>query len=266
MHRLGFLKKFCQNILFLKIRRDQRRQGWEEMLFALAAGVAMAFATAIAFWAQLRFTQASLNFFLIVVVGYMMKDRIKEGLRRIFSSAASQYLFDRTSIITEQVKNERVGICQEKVDHVASSQVPQAIQDLRRADDIATVSQGELAESVIHYQKAIVLDADDLEHMGTGHAGVTDIIRWNVERLLRDMDDPESALDYVDLQDLSVARIRAAKSYQIDLAFRFTFDDADNRGNRVELVRMVMDRNGIKRMIRVERNSDALHGPARSVA
>src|SRR5690606_35993337 len=67
MHRLGALKKFCMNILFLSAQRRQKRQGFEEVLFALAAGLAMTFATAVAFWAQARYTQVSLNFFLILV-------------------------------------------------------------------------------------------------------------------------------------------------------------------------------------------------------
>ena len=58
---------------------------------------------------------------------------------------------------------------------------------------------------------------------------MTDIIRFNVERFLRDMDDPELALEYVDLEDFTVGRVKAAKSYQVDLAFRFTTDEADQR-------------------------------------
>ena len=43
-HRIGLLKKFCMNILFLKVQRSAARRNWEEALFAAAAGVAMAFA------------------------------------------------------------------------------------------------------------------------------------------------------------------------------------------------------------------------------
>jgi hypothetical protein len=266
MHRVGFLKKFCQNILFLKVRREARRQGWEEVMFAVAAGVAMAIATAIAFWAQVRFTQVSLNFFLILVIGYMMKDRLKEGLRRILSSVASQYLFDRTTTIADPVTGERVGLCKEKLDYVRPAEIPEEIRGLRQADDFATVSQGELSEIVLRYQKEITLEVEDLAQLHTDNAGVTDIIRWNVQRLLRDMDDPEFALEYVDLEDLSVGRIRGAKSYQVDVVFRFAFDDADERGRRLEKVRLVLDRNGIKRMVRVDDPGATPTAPQRSVA
>ena len=259
LHRIGFLKKFCQNILFLRVRRETGRQGWEEVLFAIAAGIAMTFATLVAFWAQVRFTQVSLNFFLILVVGYMMKDRIKEGLRRIFRTFASQYLFDRTTTITEPVTSERLGVCKEKVDYVKADVVPEEIRRLRRADDFATVAQGELSEVIIRYQKEIILDADDLAHSQTGSAGVADIIRWNVQRLLRDMDDPELEMEYVDMEDLSIGRIRASKSYQVDVAFRFGVDDGSSQSARTELFRLVMDRNGIKRMLRLEGGAPAPH-------
>src|SRR5262249_35411910 len=217
MQRIGFLKKFCTNILFLAARHEQR-DGWEELLFAIAAGLAMAFATAVAFWAQSRFSQASLNFFLIIVIGYMLKDRIKEGLRRVLQSVVKKRLFDRTTVITEPVTQKQLGVCREKVDYGSSSRVPEEISSLRRTDDFITVSQGELAETVIHYQKQIVLTSEFLPKRA-GVSGVTDIIRLNIDRLLRDMDDPDYAMEYVDLEDFSVGRIRAAKRYQVDIAF-----------------------------------------------
>jgi hypothetical protein len=250
MHRIGFLKKFCANILFLAARREQRRQGWEEMLFAIAAGVAMAFATVVAFWAQARFSQVSLNFFLIVVVGYMAKDRIKEGLRRIFTSLASRHLFDRATGISDPVTKNRVGTCEEKVDYGQAVVVPEEIRQLRRVDDFIVVAQGELAETVLRYQKQVVLHSELLPRVMDGVTGVTDIIRMNVGRLLRDMDDPEYAIEYVDLEEMTVGRVRGAKSYQVDLAFRFTYGEGPGKQVTTQIVRLVMDRNGIKRMLR----------------
>jgi hypothetical protein len=250
-HRIGFLKKFCMNILFLKVRRESGRKNWEEVLFAIAAGVAMAFATAVVFFAQNRIPQASLNFFLVLVVGYMFKDRIKEGARRVFSSFAAKHLYDRTTRIFDPVTQDRVGLCREKVDYGGPVKVPEEVSKLRRTDDFITVSQGEFAETVIRYQKKIVLDSEMLPRLGDGIVtGVTDIIRINIDRLLRDMDDPELQMEYVDLEDFSVGRVKAAKSYQVDLAFRFKVDDAHHQRTSMQLVRLVLDRNGIKRMLR----------------
>jgi hypothetical protein len=265
IHRIGFLKKFCMNILFLSARRAQRRQGWEEVLFALAAGVAMAFATAVAIWAQ-RFSQVSYNFFLIMVVGYMMKDRIKEGMRRIFSHLAARHLFDRTARIVDPVTGRCLGVCQEKVDYGGAVKVPETVATLRSRDDFITVTQGELSETVIRYQKQVVLDAELLPRTERGLSGITDIIRVNVERFLRDMDEPEYALEYVDLEDFSVGRVRGAKSYQVDLAFRFIVEESGEERESLQLVRLVLDRNGIKRMLRLCPEQPPQPEPLRSAA
>lgn len=256
IHRFGFLKKFCMNILFLSARRDlQKRQSWEEVLFALAAGVAMTFATLVAVWAQGRYTQASLNFFLIAVVGYMMKDRIKEGMRRIFSQYAARHLYDRTARIVDPVTERCLGQCEEKVDYGRAVHVPEEVMALRSRDDLVTASQGELSETVLRYQKQVKLDVELLPRSERGVSGITDIIRLNVGRFLRDMDDPEYALEYVDLEDFSVGHVRGTKSYLIDLAFRFIVHEADTEKVSLQLVRLVMDRNGIKRMMRLHPES-----------
>nr|WP_153864886.1 MULTISPECIES: hypothetical protein [Myxococcaceae] len=269
MHRLGFLKKFCMNILFLSARRKQKRQGVEEVLFAFAAGLAMTFATAVAFWAQARFSQVSLNFFLIVVVGYMMKDRIKEGLRRIFSQAARTHLYDRTMQIVDPVTQRHLGTCEERVDYGRAARVPADVQALRRRDDFATVSQGELTETVIRYAKKIVLQAELLPRTLHGRAGVTDIIRLSVERFLRDMDEPEYALEYVDMEDFSVGHVRGAKRYQVDLVLRCTVSGPRESGTprvSLSLVRLVLDRNGIARLQRLTPEPPAQGEPQRSAA
>jgi len=129
--------------------------------------------------------------------------------------------------------------------------VPEEVMALRFRDDFITASQGELSETVLRYQKQVVLDVDLLPRTERGVSGITDIIRLNVERFLRDMDEPEYALEYVDLEDFSVGRVRGAKSYQVDLAFRFFVQEAGQERVSLQLVRLVMDRNGIKRMLRL---------------
>lgn len=248
-HRVGFLKKFCMNILFLKVQRSASRKTWEEFLFAFAAGGAMAFALGVGLFAQSRYPQASFNFFVLAVVGYMFKDRLKELLRRLFANYAGRFLYERTTRIVDPVTQDDVGVCKEKIDYDAAVKVPPALQKLRAQDDLVAVAQGELAETVIRYRKKISLDSEMLPRIGDGLvSGVTDIIRLNVDRLLHDMDDPEYAMEYVDLDDYSVNKLSMAKSYRVDCAFRFMVDDGRHKRTTVRLVRLVLDRNGIKRM------------------
>ncbi len=248
-HRVGFLKKFCMNILFLKVQRSSKRKAWEEVLFAIAAGGSMAFALGVGLFAQSRYPQASFNFFMLAVVGYMFKDRLKEALRRSLASYMGKFLYERTTLIVDPVTHDNVGVCREKLDYGDAVEVPPEIASLRAQDDLVTVSQTELSETVIRYRKRIALDSEMLPRIADGLvSGVTDIIRLNIDRLLHDMDDPEYALDYVDLDDFSVGKLQMAKSYRVDVGFRFAVDDGRHQRTTVRLVRLVLDRNGIKRM------------------
>jgi len=248
-HRIGFLKKFCMNILFLDVQRSSPRKAWEEVLFALAAGLAMAFALGVGLFAQNRYPQVSFNFFVIAVIGYMLKDRIKEGLRRLAAAFAGKFLFERTTRILDPVTHDDVGICKEKIDYGSAVDVAESITRLREQDDLIVAAKGELPESVIRYRKKIVLKSDMLSRIADGIvSGVTDIIRVNVERMLHDMDDPDYTIDYVDLEDFSVEKLRASKAYRVDVAFRFSVDDGKHQETTVKLIRLVLDRNGIKRM------------------
>ncbi len=247
--RIGLLKKFCMNILFLKVQRSATRKRWEEVIFAIAAGGSMSFALAVGFFAQSRYPQASFNFFVLAVVGYMFKDRLKEGLRRMLASYAGKFLYERTNRIIEPVTQGAVGVCSEKVDYGLSVTIPPVVAALRSREDVIQVAMGEMDETVIRYRKKVNLDCEMLPRIADGLiSGVTDIIRLNVDRLLRDMDDPEYSLEYVDFDDLSIGKLQLPKSYLVDVAFLFSVDDGFHRSTTVRLVRVVLDRNGIKRM------------------
>lgn len=249
-HRFSILKKYCMNVLFLEVRRSSARKTWEEVLLAGAAGLSMVFATLVAFMAQERIPQASFNLFMVLVVGYMFKDRLKEAGRRLASQYIDKHFYERKTLIRDPSTHDGVGECEEKVDYGGAATVPAEVRRLRQQDDLLAVAQGEVNETVIHYQKRIELESDMLPRMAGGIAsGVTDILRYNVDRFLRDMDDPEYSLEYVDLEDFTVEKLKAVKSYPVDVALRFFVDDGAHRKATFQLVRLILDRNGIRRML-----------------
>ena len=96
LYRESVLKKIMASILFL--RTSVKREGvfLEQMLFGLAAGLAMAFATFIAFYSRtvVAIKDFSLGFFVVLVVAYMFKDRIKDISRSYLSSKLRERLCD----------------------------------------------------------------------------------------------------------------------------------------------------------------------------
>ncbi len=245
LYRAGLLKKYCSSALFLRLHREQPRRRWQEVLFAVAAGIAMAFATVIAFWAQATYSAVGLQFFLILVVAYMFKDRIKEATRGLFARWLERHVFDR-KIVIDDPAGGRLGLCREKIEYLTPEQVPADVGDARArgADPVLRLAEAELRESVIRYRKEIVLSSRRLRDR-PGGGGVTDILRFHVARLLHQMDEPDQEIEWVDVETRRLGPIRAAKVYHVDVVFRF---QGAGREVATTLMRLILDRRGIKRI------------------
>lgn len=80
-----------------KVKRKKLKNGQyaEQLIFGVAAALAMAFATAVAFFTQQAFGNFSTPFFFSLVISYILKDRIKElgrqYLMQVFSSRYFQH-------------------------------------------------------------------------------------------------------------------------------------------------------------------------------
>ena len=238
VHRAGMLKKFCSSALFLEIRRMAARRTWQEVFFAISAGIAMAFATLVAFWAQARYSQLELRLLLIFVVAYMFKDRLKDAFRAFFARFLDRYFWDRV-IAIEDPRGGSFGRCREKIEYLKPHRVPPDVVAARAAgtDPATRLVEEELAETVTRYKKEIVLE---------GKHAVTDILRFHIGRLTRDMDEQWQKIDWVDRETFDLAPLRAAKVYHVDVVFRFTTREGERPVTSLE--RLVLDRRGIKRL------------------
>ena len=80
--RKSVLKKFMGSVLYLRTMTEKEGLFLEQLLFGIAAGLSMLFATSVAFYSQLRYGSIGATVFAILIVSYMFKDRIKEVLRK----------------------------------------------------------------------------------------------------------------------------------------------------------------------------------------
>jgi hypothetical protein len=243
--RIGLLKKYCSGVLFLSVEQRAIGRTWQQVAFAVAAGIAMAFATMVAFYAQAY--SVGVNLFAFLVIGYMFKDRIKDTARARFARLLEKHLFDRR-IVVEDGAGRKLGTVKDKIAFIESSEVPKEVRAARRRgmDSVVQIAEEELRESVILYEKQVDLDVRTLSRQR--HAGLTDILRFNVDRLLHDMDEPEEEIQYVDRETHALTTLRASKTYRVDAVVRF---DPQGKGQpQTSLYRLILDRNGIKRMER----------------
>jgi len=239
----GVLKKYVESSLFLKTHTEREGVILEQVLFGLTAGVAMLFATGIAFFTQVKYGALTLPFFAVLVISYMLKDRIKELLRVFFSSQLKKYMFDhKTDIFYSPQK--KLGWCKESFHFVKEYRIPKTILQIRNRDHFADIENDFVGEKVILYHKQIKIFGDKLKRIypRTPIEGINDIIRFNVWRFLHKMSDSQKPLFLY--RDHQYQKIYGRRVYHINLIIHYS----SNHVSAYKRYRIVLNRDGIKRI------------------
>jgi len=244
--RRNILKKYIGNELFLDTRTHKDSRVLEQTLFGIAAGISMLFATAVLFISQWAYGPLTLPVFLALVIGYMFKDRIKELLRVYFAQKVSGILFDhKMSIYTDS--QQKVGHCRESFDFVDETRIPARIMKIRDRTHITEIESDWLVENVIRYNKRIRLSTNFISgmHHDFRMDGITDILRFNVERYTKRMGNPSKEL-FVLHKD-GYQRKKAERVYHLNMVL--TYKCAER--TRYKRFRVIFNRRRIKRVEKV---------------
>ena len=244
--RRSVLKKYMSTVLFLDAKTKKGGVIMEQTLFGLAAGLAMLFATTVAFISQSIYGNLTLPFFVALVVSYIFKDRLKELLRFYISRKMTQFIFDYKTKIYN-VAGLVVGICRESFEFVRRQKLAPEIRKIRDRDHITEIENGWVGEQVFLYRKRIHLRPDWKGSIFSEYDidGINDIMRFNIQDFLRKMDDPNKEL-FV-MNDEGYHRIKGSRVYHLNLIVKLTGD----RNQSYTRYRVILNRKGIKRIEKV---------------
>ena len=248
LYRASILKKYASSVLFLDTDVRPDGQYWEQLILSFAAGLAMIFATAVAFYFQFRFGNFTLPFFIALVIGYMFKDRIKEISRIVFAKRLENYLFDRRITIRTQDGAHRLGVLREKVRFIQEREVPLSVLRARNRDEITEISNEGRGENIICYTKEIELQIKDAEKVLRGFpeiTGINDILRFDVRHFLKKMAEPMQ--ERFIIREGELVSLLCHKVYHVNLVSRYkTVRPGVNKENRH--LRLILDQTGIRRI------------------
>lgn len=101
-------------MLYLDVQPSREKSKTLELLYSLAAGVAMFISILLGFLVVEDFSGNTYMYFTLLIVVYMLKDRFKEWIRnvsnhfvqKIFQIENLQFLIQHTTIKLELVKNQ----------------------------------------------------------------------------------------------------------------------------------------------------------------
>jgi hypothetical protein len=243
--RFGALKKYIESDLFLNAKKKKDGVLIENFYQSLAAGLAMIFATAVAFFAQKTFGNFTLPLFVALVVSYMLKDRIKEYMRYYFVSRQKGKYFDNKT--TFSIKENEIGWGKESFDFVSESDIPADVIRIRNRMPLLEAGNRFSKEKIILFKKTISLNRKKINENTTFDiAGVVEILRLNLSSFMRKMDNPEFPLFILD-ENKNVEKISGTKNYYMNLVIQSEFENTEsferfritfNRDEIVEITKM----------------------------
>lgn len=238
VYRVNTLKKYISSPMYLDVRRRHGETLLAHTIAGIAAALAMIFATAVAFFWQGKYGALSMQLFFAMVIGYIFKDRMKEGFRARLFSTFRRWVPDRRQVIYNN-QRQPIGQCDESFVFVDEPRLPADVSALRRKVHLLDIQNYFLSEDVLHYSKHVKLRNGKSLFSGVNRS-VMDITRLDITPFLKHTDELLDELPM--LEDESVTY--GEKVYHINMIRRVT----DGENSTLERVRIVVNSEGLKRI------------------
>ena len=239
VYRYGMLKKYIESELYIRLKKKRDGFAVEQIYYSLAAGLAMIFATGVAWAFQLRYGNITTPLFVALVISYMLKDRIKELMRYYFAHKRLNRYFDHKAHI--RIRNQDVGTIKEGVDFISESHTPEEVMKLRLSDTDVPFENRIFEERILLYRKLVEIDHGKLnENASYPVDGINEIFRLHVNRFTLKMDNPEIPVEaQASESDTDVMEVQ--KYYKVHIVVQMK--DGDDVSYRQ--FRLMMTRDGI---------------------
>ena len=249
LHRLSLLNKFVKEALRLKTDRIALQEKHSQAIGSLAAGIAMfvymtLFAIASITWVNPPFVVTSFPIILIAVVLYILKDRLKEGLKILYKKHTLGWFPDYTTKI-ETPKGELLGVLKEYFSFINEKELPAHFLEIRNREfheDLPTLKRH---ESIIEYRREVQLYSQP-HKVDSRRKDLITIFRFNVHRFIEKAND--SLQTYLKLEDDILIHEFLPKVYHLNIIIRNIYQ---NKRIEIDKFRVVIDKNGIKRVEKI---------------
>jgi hypothetical protein len=173
----------------------------------------------------------------------MLKDRIKDLVRLYVNKKQHRYFHDfRTNIYDQKAK--KIGHLKESFQFVKHKYLPENILTARNKMRSTEISKESMGEKIILYRNKIKIFNKKVGSLDD-FAGFTEILRFNIADFTKKMDDPEKEI-FIRTKK-GIKRSFANRAYHLNLILNYS----DGKDEQVKLYKLIVLRNGIKRIERI---------------
>ena len=238
LYRHSLLKKYIESALFLKVNTTQDGQAVKQISFSLAAGLAMMVYLLVTMPFQKYLGNYPSLIFFILVLFYILKDRIKELTRWLFAYQLKDKYYDNKTVMS--IKSKSIGWLKEGMDFITDDKVPDEVLKLRNRNKLEAENKL-LEEKIILYRKRVEIDNVVLRNQfDYEFKGINDIIRYHINYLTKKMDNPESEITCLD-ENRQIQNVMAERVYNLHFVLQFKWEDQVE----YKVFHVVVNRNGI---------------------
>lgn len=250
-YRRAVLKNFFSSVLDLETKTDDW-SGAFQVLFGLSAAVAMfVYLLAMQIVAG-RVSPSGMAFVAIGITAYVIKDRIKEVLRTWTTRRWRRFFSDAVTAIRDPGTGRTIGKARESFGFVPRAEVPAEVLRIRQADPLAAVGEDGKPEDVLHYEKEVTIWPKAMARFRTLRRDLDDSLLINLLPFLENTEDSQVGFDYLDPGTGRLEVLPASRVYHVNMVTRHEIlQPSDHKASSYDRLRVVMDREGIKRIERV---------------
>lgn len=249
--RISQLKKFFQSEMFLRVaQRDSLKKIAEPAAllataFAAVAGISLEKAISSNFS---DLTYSGLLAVSIGIVFYVFKDRLKDRMRAYLTGKISSLLPD---IERELVAEGRViGKIREWFHFKTKDALPEAVRVARENAYISEL-ESHLVEDILHYRKLYEIKKSS----PIKQSGVQEILRINLQRLMKHMDDPFKSINKLTMRGHFKAETHR-RVYYMHACLVSHLEPSDGRSSerlQTKVFRIILSKQGILRVERLDK-------------
>ena len=248
IYRISLLNKYIFDVLFLVIKRKEPSKRFTHIAASVAAGLAMSVYLILFTMQGKDFVIDSTAFIVFSVLLYIIKDRLKEGLRALSLRLASKFFPDYTSMIQTPDSQETIGQLSEYFSFIENGNIPSDIKKVREngfRDELDSIKR---QENVIYYRKDVNIWPTAVK-ANKRLKKVNDIFRYNMSQYLLKASNATDIYPFFNPETENIEEINCSRVYHINIILKKTYIIQGNKKRiAFDRFRVILDKEGIKRV------------------
>jgi hypothetical protein len=255
--KMSHLKKFFQAQSYINIEKRSMTKRIAEPMAALGAATSGLFVAMLESMNRSAWLSVGSKTGFVLMLGvalYVLRDRIKDQARALFMDHAAKILPEIKQRLF--ASNRQIGVIKEWFALKSSKELPEEVLDLRYVSQLSEIDST-ICEDVVHHQRRLEFSGSKevrarIQNQGFG---MSENLRVNIERFLKNLDDPFKEHSYIDGEG-KISSISAHRIYHFHVCLRVKRFGLSSQRKPMEersfVFRLEVDKNGIDQIDQIQ--------------